>query len=324
MTVLVTGATGTLGGLLIDRLLQNGYALRVLSRRPFRAAERIPGGCEVVEWHPDVEPPTAAAFDGIETVIHLMGEPPLASDPRRGDRFAASRVGALRLINEGLAGRRWRLVVASLVIGSPSEGEVLTEASPRDALGQPGAADILRFEAAAHEARAQGASVAVVRLGMLLTADGALARLEQDARMGRRCDLSRSLVPAIDPEDAAELIAGLAQRTDLEGVIHGVAPEPLKGSDLALLLASRRRVPLTRPMSRRGLFRRYGLLAPLLLNRGRVVPQRLAEIGARFTHPDPKASAARVLEALAAARQAQRPLWQDLLPERMTPFLRRA
>jgi len=70
MTMLVTGATGRIGRRVIDRLLQEGSAVRALTRDAQRAAD-LPAGVEVVAG--DLERPEtlAAAFEGV-TGAHLI------------------------------------------------------------------------------------------------------------------------------------------------------------------------------------------------------------------------------------------------------------
>jgi uncharacterized protein YbjT (DUF2867 family) len=64
MTILVTGATGTVGRLVVDRLLAAGQPVRALTRRPGTAA--LPAGVDVVGG--DLERPASlgGVFDGVE------------------------------------------------------------------------------------------------------------------------------------------------------------------------------------------------------------------------------------------------------------------
>jgi uncharacterized protein YbjT (DUF2867 family) len=75
--ILVTGATGYIGGRLVPRLLQAGHRVRCLSRNPERLAGRAWPGVEVVKG--DVADPTCleAALRGVNQVyylVHAMGE----------------------------------------------------------------------------------------------------------------------------------------------------------------------------------------------------------------------------------------------------------
>ncbi len=90
MTVLVTGATGYIGGRLVPRLLEQGYDVRVMVRDPARVAGR-PWASSVEVVRGDVEDPESVgdALHGVEAayyLIHLMGA---GGDFAQRDRQAA-------------------------------------------------------------------------------------------------------------------------------------------------------------------------------------------------------------------------------------------
>jgi uncharacterized protein YbjT (DUF2867 family) len=92
--ILVTGGTGTLGRLVVPRLLAAGHEVRVLSRR-----EHDPGdGVEFVTGDLATGDGVDAAVDGTGTIVHCAGS-------ARGDEVktlnlvrAASRAGARHLV----------------------------------------------------------------------------------------------------------------------------------------------------------------------------------------------------------------------------------
>ncbi len=69
MTVLVTGATGTVGGHTVQHLLRAGQKVRALTRDPARA--RLPEGVEVVAGDLTDAATLTRAFDGV-TAAHLI------------------------------------------------------------------------------------------------------------------------------------------------------------------------------------------------------------------------------------------------------------
>lgn len=69
MTILVTGATGTVGRLVVDELLPAGQQVRALTRNPAKAG--LPEGVEVVAGDLARPETLAAAFDGV-TAAHLI------------------------------------------------------------------------------------------------------------------------------------------------------------------------------------------------------------------------------------------------------------
>jgi uncharacterized protein YbjT (DUF2867 family) len=104
MKVLVTGATGYIGGRLVPRLLEQGHDLRVMVRDPARVAGR-PWASSVEVVRGDVEDPESLgdALQGVEAayyLIHLMGA---GGDFAQRDRQAAENFVA--------AGRHLRHVI---------------------------------------------------------------------------------------------------------------------------------------------------------------------------------------------------------------------
>lgn len=73
MTVLVTGATGFLGGRLVPRLLLDGASVRVLARTADKARPLTDGGAEMVVGDITDAAAVDAALDGVTVVYHLAG-----------------------------------------------------------------------------------------------------------------------------------------------------------------------------------------------------------------------------------------------------------
>ncbi len=107
--ILVTGATGYIGGRLVPRLLEAGHRVRCLSRNPERLAGRPWPGVEVVKG--DVSDPAVlgTALRGVSQVyylVHAMGEdrPDFRGrDLRQATTFAAAcaQAGVRRIIYLG-------------------------------------------------------------------------------------------------------------------------------------------------------------------------------------------------------------------------------
>lgn len=73
--VLVTGATGNVGGALVHRLVGDGVAVRALVRSPRRAVEILPPEVELVEGDVTVPASLSAAVADVATVVHSAGMP---------------------------------------------------------------------------------------------------------------------------------------------------------------------------------------------------------------------------------------------------------
>lgn len=311
MSVLVTGATGRLGQALVARLQAEGRGVRILTRRLYRAIALFGDDLPIHEWHPLSEKVPPQAIDGVTAVAHVMGEP-LMGRPTADkiERIRTSRLTATARLAAAVAGRRVRIVAASVpYLDRAVRPDPVDEFEPR---GKPKTAlesMAQDYEAALEAMSSQGASVAVVRLGLLLAPDGALSAAARLADWRLGLDLRSALIPAIDIEDAAALFGGLLDRDDVQGFVHGIAPEPLRGEDLMALLAAASGAMPRVKLPHRLAHRTVGNLMPFLLNGSHIVPRRLMQAGAVFLHPDPKASVARILAERAASSTRRRSLW---------------
>lgn len=308
MRVLVTGATGNLGRALVARLREEGHVVSVLTRRPFRAAEALEPGMTAHEWHPLSEPVPSEAIEQADAVLHLMGAP-LAGGPARSRTALAvnSRVDATRRLVEAMSGRGLRLVMTSIALAPGEAGDAVTETTMQKGAPTSLERDIASWEAEALAAQAAGASVAIVRLGLIGMPGAPLAALLRLARWGVCPDLRGASIPAIALDDAAALLAGLVQHRALEGVLHGVAPEPVHGE--ALMRALRRYAPGGRALGVpvHLLSRQLGLTAALLSCHRPIQPMRLQSAGAAYVSPDPLPALEQALAEAADARRTASP-----------------
>ena len=92
-TILLTGATGYVGGRLLPLLLERGHRVRCLVRDLARARGRVPAAAEILEG--DVQRPEtlAPALDGADVafyLVHAMGD---GGDFAEADRRAARAFG---------------------------------------------------------------------------------------------------------------------------------------------------------------------------------------------------------------------------------------
>ncbi|MGO8871898.1 MAG: NAD(P)H-binding protein, partial [Acidimicrobiales bacterium] len=91
--VLVTGATGYIGGRLVPRLLDRGALVRCVARDPRRLGDRSWPGAEIVQGDLADRTATERALDGIEVAYYLVHS--MASGPtfRERDRTIAQTFG---------------------------------------------------------------------------------------------------------------------------------------------------------------------------------------------------------------------------------------
>src|SRR6202020_2309970 len=103
-TILLTGATGYVGGRLLHRLVQEGCRVRCITRRPEILAERVPRDVEIVAGDLLELDSLTVALAGVQIayyLVHSMDAPGSfeALDRRAASNFAtaATRAGARHL-----------------------------------------------------------------------------------------------------------------------------------------------------------------------------------------------------------------------------------
>jgi len=106
--ILLTGATGYVGGRLLAELEKAGYAVRCLSRHPETLRPRVAPSTEVVRGDVSDPPSLQQALRGVDTAYYLIHSMAADDDFEQRDRSAAAhfaeaarRAGVRRIIYLG-------------------------------------------------------------------------------------------------------------------------------------------------------------------------------------------------------------------------------
>lgn len=125
--ILVTGATGNVGGHVVARLREAGEAVRVLARSPGKARERFGSGVEVIAGDLDHPASVAAAVEGVRAIfLNTVPSAEMAAQHRTVAE-AARVAGVERIVKLSALGaaRNSRLALAR----RHHEGETIVAAS---------------------------------------------------------------------------------------------------------------------------------------------------------------------------------------------------
>jgi len=216
--VLVTGASGLLGGAVAAAVLAAGHEVRTLQRRPSGVA----GADDVLGSVTDASA-VARAVDGVDGIVHLAAKVSLAGDPAEFDEVNV--VGTVRLLQAALAAGAGRFVyVSSPSVAHSGSSIVGDDALPADPLLARG--DYARTKATAELAAlaADSAELAVVAVRPHLVwgpGDTQLvARIVDRASRGRLPLLGHgaALIDTTYVDNAASAIAAALERAP---VVHG-------------------------------------------------------------------------------------------------------
>lgn len=287
MRVAITGSSGLIGSALCASLQGDGHeVLRVV---------RTPNGAGTTRWDIDRGEIDAAAFEGLDGVVHLAGEgiaeKRWTDDQKR--RIRESRTKGTALLADALASLQRKPPV--LVSGSGVDfygdrgDEQLTEASGR---GAPGFLTDLcvDWEAATGPAAAAGIRVAVIRTTMVLDRDGgAFPRMVRFAKLGvlGKIGSGRQWMSWISLADHVRAIRFLLDN-DVSGPVNLSSPGPVTNAVFTKALGRVVHRPTFLPVPSFGpkLLLGAELAETLLFESKRALPEVLLEHGFEFEHDE--------------------------------------
>jgi uncharacterized protein (TIGR01777 family) len=290
--ILITGASGFIGAALCDALLVRGDTVVGLTRDPKRARRTNPS----VDWHawqPTLERPPSEAFDGVDGVVHLLGEriDQRWSDEAKRRIMESRRTGTHNLVG-AIAGleRRPRVLVSQSAIGFYGDrGEAIV-----DEANEPGEgfdAEVVReWEKAAHEVDSVGVRLVVVRTGHVLDPRGGfLAAQLTPFKLGLGGPLAggAQYVSWIHIEDEVGILLWALGDERVAGVVNATAPNPVSNKVFAKALGRALGRPAVLPIPGLTLDLMYGREFGKVLRGGqRVMPRRALDLGYEFRHPE--------------------------------------
>ena len=291
MRLLITGATGLIGKVICRLLADDGHQIVVLSRRPEKA--RVLPVVGSFHWEPAASLPPNEAWEGVEGVIHLAGEPVIGlrwTDELKR-RIRDSRViGTRNLVNgiRGVSSRPKVLISASAVGYYGNRGkESLNELSPA---GKGFLSDICQeWEREAAKAQELSLRVSCIRVGIVLSRDGgALERMLPPFKLGigGRLGSGEQWFPWIHINDIAGIFRHALLTPSLNGPINGVAPGIVTNEELTKELAAVLHRPSFFPVPELALQILMGEMAEVIMMSQRVAPKVVLESGYQFNYPE--------------------------------------
>jgi uncharacterized protein (TIGR01777 family) len=290
--VLVTGASGLIGRALCDALFARGDDVVGLTRNPSRARSANPR----VTWHrwePTLERPDPAAFEGVDGVVHLLGEriDQKWTDEAKQKIMESRRQGTHNLVGtiESLTHPPKVLVSQSAVgyYGDRGSDEVDERDGPG---GESFDSEVVQaWEAAAHELDGTGVRLAIVRSGQVLTAEGGmLGEMLTPFKLGVGGPLAggEQYLSWIHVDDEVGILLWALDNEKVSGTINATAPYPATNKDFSKALGRALNRPAIMPVPGLVLDLKFGReLGQVLRGGQRVIPKRTRELGYEFKHP---------------------------------------
>jgi len=290
--VLVTGASGLIGRALCDALFARGDDVVGLTRDP--------GGARVAnprvswqKWEPTLERPDPAAFEGVEGVVHLLGEPidQKWTDEAKERIMESRRQGTHNLVQTIAALESPpRVMVSQSGVGHYGDrGDELVDES--DGPGDSFDAQVtVAWEAAAHELDSSGVRLVIVRTGQVLSGEGGMLKeMLPPFKLGVGGPLAggEQYLSWIHIDDEVGILLWALDDDQVSGVVNASSPNPATNKDFSKALGRALNRPAVMPVPGLVLDLKFGREFGRVLRGGqRVIPKRTLELGYEFEHPD--------------------------------------
>jgi hypothetical protein len=290
--VLVTGASGFIGAALCDALLVRGDTVVGLTRDPAKARRTNPS----VNWHPwepTLERPPAEVFEGVDGVVHLLGEKinQRWTDEAKERIMESRRTGTHNLIGTIAAlERKPKVLVSGSAIGLYGDrGDAIVDESAEP--GEGFDAEVVReWEKAAHELDSGGVRLAIVRTGHVLDPRGGfLGPQLTPFKLGLGGPLAggEQYLSWIHVDDELGILLWALENEDVSGAINATAPNPATNRDFSKALGKALGRPAVVPIPGVAVDLMYGKEFGQVLRGGqRVMPRRALDLGYQFKHPE--------------------------------------
>lgn len=290
MRVLVTGASGMIGGAVCDALVSRGDEVVGLSRDPERARDSNPA-LTWHPWNPTLERPPEQALEGVDGVINLVGEPINQRWTEQAKRrIRESRETATRNLVQAIAAvdpRPGVLVSQSAVGYYGDRGDAVVD--EETSAGSSFDAQVcVAWEAAAREAARSGVRVVITRTGLVLDRRGGLLKqLLTPFKLGLGGPLAGGdqYMPWINIDDEAGILLWALDSEEVSGAINATAPEPVTNREFSKTLGRVLGRPAVLPVPKLALQAMLGgELAEVATGGQRAVPRRALDLGYEFRY----------------------------------------
>lgn len=287
--ILISGATGLIGKALIKALINKGYIVNALVRKPQADTENI----HYFTWNVEDGIIDKACIEDVDAIIHLAGTNISKKPWSRNVRSAIlkSRTDSIALIYSLLASgnHQVKTVVSASATGyyGNRAEELLTEEKPPadDFLGQT----CLAWEQAVANGRSYGLRTVALRCGMVLTEEGgALPVLTKPISLGFGAPLGngKQYIPWIHLADAAAMYIFALEHLGLNGAYNMVAPQIITNQQLNQEIAKKLGKPLWLPPIPAFILRGIlGKMSAIVLDSTKVSAERIINAGFKFKYP---------------------------------------
>ena len=286
--ILIAGGTGFVGKKLIPFLVEKGYSIHVLTRKPSANSSK---NIRFFQWEIERQYIDKKAFEGVEILINLTGANigEKRWTEQRKKEIIDSRINSIDVLYQYISENKFNIntFISSSAVGfygavTTDKTFVETSENGNDFL----ASVCQKWEDAALKFNDLGIRTIILRKGVILGKEGGMVKkLSPLAKLGINVSLGsgKQYLPWIDIRDLVRLYDFFLSNAQLSGIYNAVATEQITMSDLskALLQAFGKKsfLPNAPAFVIRLLF---GEMAVMLLEGSKVSNEKLKNTGFYF------------------------------------------
>lgn len=239
--ILIAGGTGFVGKQLIPFLVEKGYSIHVLTRKPSANSSK---NIRFFQWEIERQYIDKKAFEGVEILINLTGANigEKRWTEQRKKEIIDSRINSIDVLHRYISENKFNIntFISSSAVGfygavTTDKTFVETSESGNDFL----ASVCQKWEDAALKFNDLGIRTIILRKGVILGKDGGMVKkLSPLAKLGINVSLGsgKQYLPWIDIRDLVRLYDFILSNTQLKGIFNAVATEQITMSDLSKAL----------------------------------------------------------------------------------------
>ncbi|MEH2346622.1 MAG: TIGR01777 family oxidoreductase [Nostoc sp.] len=305
MKVAITGATGFVGSLLVQRLHGKGHQIVVLTRNTAFAQKVFPSeafaNVEIVPYTPNASGSWQSVIASCDGVVNLAGEPIGEGrwTPERKQEILNSRKLGTQRIVEAItnANPKPTVLINASAIGYYGTSETATfdetSLSGNDFLAQVCQA----WEAEARKVKDAGVRLVILRFGVILGNGGALGKMIPPFKLfaGGPIGSGRQWFSWIHVDDVVNLIMQALTKPEIEGVYNATAPNPVRMADLSQTLGQVMNRPSWLPVPGFAIEALLGDGAIVVLEGQQVLPKRTVEAGFEYKYSNLQSALTQIL-----------------------------
>ncbi|MCP3744446.1 MULTISPECIES: TIGR01777 family oxidoreductase [Paenibacillus] len=291
MNIIVCGGTGLVGSALVKSLLDDGYTVKVVTRKPLVGHEASPR-LQYMSWNELKQKPEV--LEGTDAVVNLAGE---TLNQRWTDkskqRILQSRLLSVARLAQALNAlqKKPKVIIQASAVAAygTSLTETFDETSPRrseDFLSQV----VEQWEEAAN---AYPSDARLIKLRISLVLDrkkGAfpLMKIPYSFGFGGKIGSGHQWMSWIHIEDIVRLITYCIHTTEIVGAVNASSPHPLTNDQFGRTVAMVYHRPHWFPVPGILVQKLLGEMSTLVLDGQKVLPHKALEHGFKFNYPSLK------------------------------------